>query len=77
MIKVTKEIELKEFEAWSGGAATLSHLTAREIEIVEEIVIEVFEGEMTETDLNDFLWFERDSIAIHLGYNDFDEIIQR
>lgn len=31
----------------------------------------------TETDVNDFFWFERDEIAQLLGYNDFDEIMER
>ena len=26
-----------------------------------------------DTEVNDFLWFERDMIAEHLGYSDWDE----
>ena len=32
---------------------------------------------MTDTELNDFMWFEDDTIAEWLGYNDFDEIMNR
>ena len=32
---------------------------------------------MTETELNDFFWFKRDTIAEWLGYENFDEIMER
>ena len=32
---------------------------------------------MSDTELNDFIWFEDDTIAEWLGYNDFDEIMNR
>lgn len=32
-----------------------------------------FESDTTDEDINDFLWFERDAIAEHLGYKDWEE----
>lgn len=64
--------------AWSGGADTLDDLTDNEIETIIEILEDCNNGEpWGETDLNDFLWFERDTIAEWLGYNDYEEIMNR
>lgn len=80
-MKITRELsdmtaqELRGM-VWSGAAETLEELTDAE---VDTLIIELdFEyNEMTETELNDLLWFERDYIAELLGYKDFDEIIER
>lgn len=77
MITITKTIKLQDFEAWSGGQQTLSYLTENEIELVEEMIIEGYPDGLSEGDLNDILWHERDMIAQWLNFNDFDEIINR
>ncbi len=77
MIKITKEINLQDFETWSGATDTVKHLTNEELETIEQNIIDIYPDGMTETELNDILWFERDMIAEWLGYNDFDEIIER
>ena len=35
----------------------------------------MFGGEIEDTELNDFFWFERDLIAEWLGYEDYDELM--
>ena len=45
----------------------------RELKKLEELYPEG----MTDTELNNFMWFEDDTIAEWLGYNDFDEIMNR
>jgi hypothetical protein len=41
---------------------------------VEELIETIFlEQDATDADINDFLWFNRDEIAQHLGYADWDE----
>lgn len=81
MIKITKEIELKDFETWAGATDTVKHLTTQELEIVEQNLRELQYGglysDLTETELNDFLWFEVDLIAEWLGYDSFDDILER
>ena len=67
------ETSLENFEAWSGGKDTLDVIIDRgDCEKVEQYIEECFcsEGEIpTESTINDFLWFERDFIAINiLGY---------
>lgn len=60
---IKKEFNLGEFEAWSGGADRLKKII--ELDIVEEAqcyMEEMFDGleVVTETDINDILWFEMD-----------------
>lgn len=77
MITITKEINLQDFETWSGATDTINELTHDELETVQDNITEIYSDGLTETELNDILWFERDMIADWLGYNDFDEIIER
>ena len=70
-MKVTREItSFDEFDAWSGGRDTLQRL--RKIgcdDAVFGLVDELFEGEVSETDINDFLWFEDETITEYLGFD--------
>ena len=66
--------------AWSGAIDTLNYLTDEEIETILSILEDCFYGcgeEVTETTINDFFWFEDETIAEWLGYNNFDEIMNR
>ena len=81
-MKIIKEINGwndLERTLWSGGADTIKDLTCEEIETVLDILETSLPEEniMTETELNDFFWFERATIAEWLGYNNYDEIIER
>ena len=60
---IKKEFNLADFEAWSGGADRLKEII--ELDIVEDAqyyIESIFEDEkaVTETDINDILWFEID-----------------
>lgn len=73
------ECDLDQFEAWSGGKDTLDVLIEKGVcDEVEDFIEQCFADTAdtdtpTDTDINDFLWFERDTIAQHLGYKDWDE----
>lgn len=76
-MRVIDYISLRDFEAWSGGKDTTDELTSEQLDIVEENLDEICGGEgMTSTEINDFLWFERDTIAEWLGFADFDELMK-
>lgn len=81
-MKVVKEIngwnDLEE-TLWSGGADTIKDLTCEEIDTVLDMLESSTTEDdiMTETELNDFFWFKRDTIAEWLGYENFDEIMER
>ena len=60
---ISKEFNLYDFKAWSGGADRLKEII--ELDIVEDVqyyMEEMFDGSevVTETDINDVLWFEMD-----------------
>ena len=66
------EESLENFRAWSGGKDTLDVLIEKGVcDEVEGFIEETFEYP-TDTEVNDFLWFERDAIAEYLGYKDWD-----
>lgn len=68
------ESNLWNFQAWSGGKDTLDTLKEKgDCDAVEEFIEECFGDDLpTDTEINDILWFERDAIAEHLGYRDWD-----
>ena len=74
-MKYYKEESLDLFEAWSGGKDTLDTLRENnDCDAVECLIEECYpDGDISDTGINDFLWFERDFIAQHLGYSDWDE----
>jgi len=76
-MKIYREIPLAEFEFWAGGKDTVEELTDSELEQIEQILEEIYPEGMSEFEVNDIFWFERDLIAEWLGYEDFDEIMRR
>lgn len=79
-MKVYEDIDAQEFRdrAWSGAADTLEDLTDDQIETIFQYLEET-EGEegMSLTSLNDFFWFERDTIAEWLGYSSYEQLMER
>lgn len=79
-MKYQAEETIHNFPFWSGAKDTIAELTYDEMNSLEELIEEVlYDGvELpTDTEINDFVWFERDTIAQHLGYEDFDELMHR
>lgn len=63
MLTIKTEMHLEDFRAWSGGADTLDTLIEHGLcDELENILEDAFYDGMTDTELNDFLWFERDTI---------------
>lgn len=72
--KVEKSLEF--FEAWSGGRDTLNVLIDRgDCDTVEQALIEIYGDDITETQVNDILWFDTDWIAEMLGYDDWESYV--
>ncbi len=77
-MKYYKEESLTNFDFWSGAKDTAKYLTDDELEQIEGMLQECYsDSEISETAINDFFWFEEDTIAQWLGYNTFDEIMER
>ena len=71
------ELSLENFQAWSGGKDTMDCLSHSELESLEQHLTELYPDGMTDTELNDFLWFERDLIAELLGYRNADAMLSQ
>ncbi|OQB14299.1 MAG: hypothetical protein BWY15_01154 [Firmicutes bacterium ADurb.Bin193] len=76
-MKIYKEESLTDFEFWSGAKDTAKYLTDEELTTIESYLEELFPDGMDETELNDFFWFEDDTIAEWLGYEDFEALMNR
>ena len=67
-MKITSEMKLKNFKAWSGAKDTLNKLIeldkCNELEFILE---DLYPNGMTETQLNDILWFDDEWIFETLG----------
>lgn len=63
MFKVQKEISLSEFEAWGGAVSRLEKIIYYEmVDEATDYIIAILGDTFTETELNDFLWFEMDGL---------------
>ena len=76
-MKIYKEESLRYFDFWDGACDVVKYLTFEELDTIESILEECNPQGMSETDINDFFWFEEDIIADLLGYSSFDEIMTR
>lgn len=80
-MKIYSEISLENFEAWSGAVDTMDTLRNLEAETgdnifdnLESMIEDIMGDDMSDIELNDFLWFENDTIAEWLGYSDWEEL---
>ena len=74
-MKIIMETSLENFEAWSGGRDTLNTLREKDLcDRLEFILDDLYPDGMTDTELNDLLWFEDDAIAEWLGFSDWEDL---
>lgn len=75
---VYREVEGKgDFEFWSGAVDTVDKLSDEEFDEVLNLLDEANPEGMSETELNDFFWFETETISSWIGRNiDDDEEIE-
>ena len=73
-MKYVCEDSLDNFKFWSGGKDTADDLTCEELETVETLLEDTFCEIPTDTEINDFFWFERDTIAEWLRYEDWEDL---
>lgn len=60
-MKITYELDLHTFEAWSGGVDTLDRVIDEgKVAELEAALEELYPEGMDETQLNDILWFEEE-----------------
>jgi hypothetical protein len=76
-MKIYSETSLSSFEFWSGAADTAKYLTDEEFDTIESMLEDSYPDGMDETELNDFFWFEEDTIAEWLGFSSFEKLMNR
>ena len=69
-MKVYKEMNLRDFEFWSGAKSNAETLTDEQLDMVESILEDAFPDGMDETQINDIFWFDFDAIREWLGVED-------
>ena len=74
---ITEEITLSNFNTWAGANKTKDELTYSELDELEEYISELYPDGLSQTQLNDILWFEQDWIAECLGFEDWDDLVSK
>lgn len=75
-MKITKEIDLEDFEFWGQGRELAELLDSSDFETIEHYLDEVYPEGLDEVDLNDIFSFEEEHIANILGYHDYEEMLK-
>lgn len=73
-MKMYRECSLTDFKPWSGGADRYNVLTYEQLEQLEPFFEELFPDGASETEINDLFWFEEDTIAEWLGFEDWEAL---
>ena len=71
---IRSEISIANFDFWAGAKYTAQVLTLEQLDTIEAMLEELCPNGMTETELNDFFWFENDTIAEWLGFEDWEAL---
>lgn len=73
-MKIYSETNLENFEAWSGAADTLYRVKEEgKCGELEAILENLYPDGMSETELNDLLWFEPETVFEWLGIEEEEE----
>ena len=73
-MRIYSETSLENFEAWSGAVDTLDRVReAGKCDELESIIEELYPDGMSETELNDLLWFEPETVFEWLGIEEEEE----
>ena len=72
---ITYELDLNSFEAWSGAKDTLDRIQREgKCAELENILEDLYPDGMTETQLNDLLWFDSEQVYEWLGIRSEEQI---
>lgn len=76
-MKIYKEVyDCDDFDFWGGAKDTVNYLTNDEVEQIFSELEDCNPEGISETELNDFFWFEDDTIADWLGWPDFETLMK-
>ena len=73
-MKMTYELDLYTFKAWEGAVETLERIRAEnKCRTLERVLEELYPDGMSDTELNDLLWFEPETVYGWLGMEPGDD----
>ena len=78
-MRVVAEISLTSFEFWAGAKSNAAKLNYDELEQLEYILEDIYEGEIEDVTINDLLWFDFAWVCEALGLTydeDKDEVLR-
>lgn len=71
---ITQEIGIREFKAWSGAVDTQNTIIEYDkCDEFDSLIEELYPSGLTDTSLNDLLWFEDEWIFETLGIEEEEE----
>ena len=74
-MKIYSEISIADFEAWSGAVNTLDRIIAEDkCDELEAVLEDLYPDGINETELNDLLWFDDETVFGWLGIRTESEI---
>ena len=73
-MKIYREQSLSNFEFWSGAKDRAQVLTDSDFDTIEAMLEDLYPDGASETDINDFFWFEEDTIADWLGFESWEAL---
>ena len=73
-MRIYSDKSLENFEAWSGAVETRDRVKeAGKCDELESILEDLYPDGMSETELNDLLWFEPETVYEWLGIEEEEE----
>lgn len=73
---ITTEMPLQDFKFWCGAEDFASKLTSEEFQQIEDMICDIYPDGVTDTQLNDIFWFDKEFICDCIG-EDIDNIYKR
>ena len=73
-MKITTELSIRDFKAWSGAVDTKKKIIDNNmVEEFDQLIEEIFPEGISDTYLNDLLWFDASWILETLGISEAEE----
>ena len=69
-MKIITEQQLRDFQFWSGAKDNAKELTYEQLNELEFILDDMYPDGLTDTQLNDIMWFSYDEVREWLNMSD-------
>jgi hypothetical protein len=74
IMKIISEISIVNFDAWSGAIDTQKKIVAEnKVDDFDSYIEELYPEGLTDTELNDILWFDSENVFEYLGISEDEE----